>query len=104
MVKDEAKKLEALARAIHLYCDDGKYYDRGEWQDIVVDAELGIDRRTSDSYFRLAKIRRLIHEQSMWRWCKGKEFGRFLPKSENEETPPDAKEVERVQEGGRDAG
>lgn len=85
MVKDEAKKLEALAKAIHLYCDDGRHYNRSDWQDIVVEARLGIDRRTSDSYFRLAKIRRLIYEQSMWRWCKGEELGKFLPRHESNE-------------------
>lgn len=80
MVKNEDKKLKALAKAIHLNCEDGKYYGRNDWQDIVVDAGLGIDRRTADSYFRLAKIRRLICEQSTWRWCEGAELERFLPK------------------------
>ena len=94
MVRDEDKKLKAIAKAIHLYCDDGKYYGRDDWQDIVVGAGLGIDRRTADSYFRLARIRRLIHEKTLWRWCRRQESERFLPKQKCEEISTDTNQEE----------
>ncbi|MEW5747204.1 MAG: hypothetical protein AB1793_00240 [Candidatus Thermoplasmatota archaeon] len=94
MVKNEAKKLEALAKTIHLCCDDSRYYGRNDWQEVVVDAGLGIDRRTADSYYRLSRVRGLINEQTQWRWRKGKEFERFLPKIENRESQLDAEQQE----------
>ena len=96
MVKNEAKKLEALAKVVHIYCEDDRHYGRSEWHDIVVEAGLGIDQRTAVSYFRLAKVRRLIHEHTAWRWCKGNEFSRFLPKHDDNglEGSPDKQEDE----------
>lgn len=79
MVRDEAKKLGVLAKVIHVYHEDGQCYDRSDWHDVVVEAGLGIDRRTADSYYRLAKASRLIDEKSKGRWCKGKDFRQFLP-------------------------
>lgn len=84
MVKDEARRLEALAKTIHLYYDDGRQYNLDDWHDVVVEVGLGIDSRTASSYFRLAKVRRLIEEPTKGRWRKGTGLEGFLPKSENE--------------------
>jgi hypothetical protein len=94
MVRNEAKKLEDLAKAIHLYCDDSRHYGRNDWQEMVVDAGLGIDRRTADSYCRLARIRGLISEQTQWRWCKGREFEKFLRKTGNQGLRLDSEQQE----------
>ncbi len=96
MVKDEAKRLEVLAKVIHLCCEDGRSYGRSEWQDIVVDAGLGIDSRTAASYFRLAKVRMLIHEHTVWRWCKGEKLTEYLRRpeiNESQETGSDREDV-----------
>ena len=77
-MRDEGQRLERLAKAIHLACEEGTRYGRGDWQDVVVDAGLGIDRRTAESYFRLAKVRRLIQVTATGRWSKGAAFDSYL--------------------------
>ena len=81
-MRNEVQKLELLAKAIHVFCDEDKRYGWNEWQEIIVDTGLGIDRRTAESYFRLAKIRRLISTTAARRWCKGEEVARYLHRTE----------------------
>jgi hypothetical protein len=96
MVRDEVKRLRALAKEIFLIYDDGQYYDRDEWHDLIVRTGLGIDQRTADSYYRLARIRGLIDERSRWNWCVGRSLNKYRPKPE----PPDkSPKADRKEEG-----
>ena len=90
MVRDEVKRLQALAKVIYLIYDDGKHHDRSGWYDLVVEAGLGIDQRTADSYYRLAKIRGLIRERSKWNWCVGERLSQYRPKPELPDKSPQA--------------
>jgi hypothetical protein len=90
MVRDEVRKLQSLAKEIYLNYDDEKYHTRSDWYDLVVEAGLGIDQRTADSYYRLARIRGLIIERSKWFWFVGENLSQYRPKSELPDKNPHA--------------